>query len=223
MTCLDTVVDPRTLASTCACGMRCPVSCWICCVLETLAGMMGITDQRELRVVDVTYGRGGFYAACRERIGFLAGSDIVRREHIVEPDLFVHGDSTDPGTLRRLGSGYHVLVVDPPYPSRISLRETERIVADNAGGVHAWRKLLSYVPVMASKLLVTKGFIVIKGMYVHEKHRLLKESMPGYWAMRYTSLEPLTVSHLVLPGRHRLPHSPYTNNASWLLVLRMRT
>jgi len=121
------VVDQRDVQRL---GGRCalyPSSCVVWCVISATD-----SSPKELRILDVTYGEGRFYAAWPVRPALLIGADTEVRRWIVDPDAFIRSSvQTLLPKLRRLGlESFDVLVVDPPWGSKHRSRPQYNVVTD---------------------------------------------------------------------------------------------
>ena len=149
-------VEIQRLGGIC---VRRPFSCFLREVLSAY-----YPDPEEIRIIDLTYGKGTFYAAFRPRE--LWGIDIYRDEWEVPPDRFILGDLSK--AYRRAPHSYFdVAVFDPPYAvepiSRV--RKARRHYVRSS-----WqdlRELIHAARDASCKLLKPGGLLLIKIMDPH--------------------------------------------------------
>ncbi|MEM0184240.1 MAG: SAM-dependent methyltransferase [Thermoproteus sp.] len=108
------VEDQREWQSRCRAGNT--YSCFFCAKLRFLEEEYGPIR----RVLDLTYGRGSFYLACRGRYEVVA-VDIAKWDWLVEPTRFVQGDAfVVVEELAKAGERFDVAVIDPPYNTKLN-------------------------------------------------------------------------------------------------------
>ena len=86
------------------------------CMIRKLLSEAGI-DISIIRVFDITYGEGRFWAASRPRL--LIGADIAILEWIIEPDVFIKKPAWQSWrVLANLDIRVDLVAVDPPWVER---------------------------------------------------------------------------------------------------------
>lgn len=104
------VEDQRDWQNACP---RNPFSCFFCHLLKVL---------KVEKVLDLTYGIGGFYEACSHKD--ITAVDIIQREWKVKPKQFFRMDALQ--FLRTFDGRADAVVLDPPFPTKPSQRVAER-------------------------------------------------------------------------------------------------
>jgi len=90
-----------------------------------------------IKVCDVTYGEGRFYALFAHRLKLLVANDIRRLRWIVKPDVFFKGPSWKllDKLLQHQLTDFDVVVVDPPFsPYARGLEKRYWYLPSNAKG-----------------------------------------------------------------------------------------
>ena len=210
-------LDYQRLGGICA---RQPYSCYFCNVLRILRNLFGVGS----RVVDVTYGFGSFYQACRREYHITA-IDIVKREWLVEPDEFHECDATL--CYKRLPREYFdVMVVDPPYATRPSPRtRSDERMSQLYHGRENYERIMRMVPTMAKHLVKKGGLVLVKGMDLQNKFEIDVKHNVYYWVYMYKQmgLTPTYILFYKFRASKITPtkRNPLVKNYSWLLVLRL--
>ena len=156
--CIPSVVDQREMQRRGGVCARHPYSCFFCDVLQVLGIEKPI-------IVDLTYGVGSFYIACRDRIGRLIAIDIRRWEWVVEPDVFIQKPFWL--AVNDIDDRADIVVFDPPYASTPSSRSIEYGREWLYHGAEMLHIMIERLPEAVDRALKPGGYVLVKIMDAH--------------------------------------------------------
>mgnify|MGYP000592534473 CR=1 FL=1 len=210
--CIPSVVDQRDYQRRGGVCARHPYSCFFCDVLEVLGIEKPI-------IVDLTYGVGSFYIACRDRVGKLIAVDIRKWEWLVQPDVFIQKSFWF--AVNEVRDKADIVVFDPPYATNISSRGIEYGREWLYFGAEVLPTMIEKLPEAADRVLRPGGYVLVKFMDAHRDGyidpRLSHIAVVNTMVQHGYGLKDILIYRML----HR--HRPKTNNRvlkthSYLLI-----